>query len=59
LVCKWDARTYNGISTVQERWGHRVIESRHWIDNDVVMDAGCGTGRVSKFIAEKVHSAVV
>ena len=44
---------------MQERWGRRVIESRHWIGNEVVMDAGCGTGTVSKFIAEKVHSGVV
>lgn len=51
---KWDAKTYHKISTIQEKWGKDVLERRRWNGHEIVMDAGCGTGRVTKILAEKV-----
>jgi trans-aconitate 2-methyltransferase len=51
---KWDAKTYHNISTIQEKWGKDVLERRRWNGHEIVMDAGCGTGRVTKILAEKV-----
>jgi trans-aconitate 2-methyltransferase len=51
---KWDAKTYHRISTIQEKWGRDVLERKKWNGNEIVMDAGCGSGRVTKRLVEKV-----
>ena len=51
---QWDAERYHNVSNIQEKWGRDVIYRRKWNGNEIVMDAGCGTGRVTKLLAEKV-----
>lgn len=53
-ILPWDAERYHNISNIQEQWGRRLILRRKWKGNEIVMDAGCGTGRVTKLLAEKV-----
>jgi len=56
----WDAQTYDQISClVQYRWGQQVIELRSWHGNEIVMDAGCGTGLLTRDLAKKVPSGRV
>jgi ubiquinone/menaquinone biosynthesis C-methylase UbiE len=51
----WDARTYDQISRlVQYKWGQQVIKWRKWCGNEIVMDAGCGSGLLTKQLAKKV-----
>jgi trans-aconitate methyltransferase len=51
----WDARTYDQVSyLVQYRWGQQVLEWRKWHGNESVMDAGCGSGLLTKQLAKKV-----
>ena len=51
----WDAPTYDQVSyLVQYRWGQQVIEWRKWHGNEIVMDAGCGSGLLTKQLAKKV-----
>ena len=51
----WDARTYDQVSRlVQYRWGKQVLELRKWRGNEIVMDAGCGSGLLTKQLAKKV-----
>jgi trans-aconitate 2-methyltransferase len=51
----WDAHAYDQISyPVQYRWGQQVIELRSWYGNEIVMDAGCGTGLLTRDLAKKV-----
>lgn len=51
----WDARTYDEVSRlVQYRWGQHVLEWRKWKGNETVMDAGCGSGLLTKLLAQKV-----
>jgi trans-aconitate methyltransferase len=51
----WDARTYDQVSyLVQYRWGQQVLEWRKWHGNEIVMDAGCGSGLLTKQLAKKV-----
>ena len=51
----WDAQTYDEVSClVQYRWGQKIIEWRKWNGNETVMDAGCGTGLLTKLLAKKV-----
>lgn len=55
----WDARTYDRVSIVQEEWGHRVMERRKWEGEEVVLDAGCGSGRPTRILATKVPRGTV
>ena len=51
----WDAQTYDEVSRlVQYRWGQQVLEWRKWNGNETVMDAGCGSGLLTKLLARKV-----
>jgi trans-aconitate 2-methyltransferase len=51
----WDAHAYDQVSClVQYRWGQQVLEWRKWYGNEIVMDAGCGTGLLTKELAKKV-----
>ncbi|HKO40853.1 MAG TPA: methyltransferase domain-containing protein [Nitrososphaeraceae archaeon] len=55
----WDASTYDRISDAQESWGHEIIEYRKWKGNEVVLDAGCGSGRTTKILLMKVPEGKV
>ena len=55
----WDATTYDNISNVIESWGHKTIEYRKWKGNEIVLDAGCGSGRLTKILSIKVPQGKV
>ncbi|HJU34513.1 MAG TPA: methyltransferase domain-containing protein [Nitrososphaera sp.] len=51
----WDAHTYDKVSiNVQLEWGRKLIDKRKWIGNETVMDAGSGSGNLTKIIADKL-----
>jgi trans-aconitate methyltransferase len=53
--CSWDARTYDQVSyLVQYKWGQQVLEWRKWHGEEIVMDAGCGSGLLTRQLAKKV-----
>ena len=56
----WDAQTYDKISSnVQLQWGQKLLEERAWIGNEIVMDAGAGSGNLTKILADKLPSGKV
>ena len=55
----WDATTYDRISDAQESWGHEIIEYRKWKGNEIVLDAGCGSERLTKILSSKVTQGKV
>ena len=55
----WDATTYDRISDIQKSWGHEVVERRKWKENEIVLDAGCGSGRITKVISMRVQKGKV
>jgi trans-aconitate 2-methyltransferase len=51
----WDAQTYDEVSRlVQYRWGQQILQWRKWSGNEIIMDAGCGTGLLTKLLAQRV-----
>jgi trans-aconitate methyltransferase len=56
----WDARTYDKVSSnVQLEWGRKLLEKRRWTGNEIVMDAGAGSGNLTKILADKVPNGKV
>ncbi len=56
----WDAKTYDKVSSnVQLEWGRRLIEKRKWIGNEIVMDAGAGSGNLTKILVNKVPQGLI
>jgi trans-aconitate 2-methyltransferase len=54
---EWDAATYHRVSAPQHSWGLRVLERLELHGGAHVLDAGCGTGRVTLALADRVHAA--
>jgi trans-aconitate methyltransferase len=47
------------VSHIQESWAIDLLERRKITHNEIVPDAGCGTGRVTKIIADTVKKGKV
>ena len=56
----WDARTYDRVADPQSRWGRAVLERLPLVGTERVLDAGCGSGRVTEALAARLpHGRVV
>jgi trans-aconitate 2-methyltransferase len=44
----WDARTYDRIADPMARWGEAVLDRLELVGGERVLDAGCGSGRVTE-----------
>jgi trans-aconitate 2-methyltransferase len=56
----WDAQTYDKVSTnVQLRWGRKLLDKRRWSGYEIVMDAGAGSGNLTRILAEKVPNGQI
>jgi trans-aconitate 2-methyltransferase len=50
----WDARTYDRVADPQTAWGKAVLERLPLTGDERVLDAGCGTGRVTELLAARL-----
>jgi trans-aconitate 2-methyltransferase len=48
----WDAATYDRVASPQARWGAAVLDRLPLRGDERVIDAGCGSGRVTELLAE-------
>ncbi len=51
---EWDAQTYDRVSDPQFEWGMRTLERLELNGDEVVLDAGCGSGRVTAELAKRL-----
>jgi len=59
LAREWDAGEYETLSTPQTRWGGEVVERLDVRGDEAVIDAGCGTGRVTELLLARLPEGSV
>jgi trans-aconitate 2-methyltransferase len=59
LAREWDAAGYEELSSPQTRWGAAVLERLDLSGDEAALDAGCGTGRVTELLLEKLPEGSV
>ncbi len=55
----WDAATYDRVADPMTRWGASVLERLPLNGNERVLDAGCGSGRVTELLVEQLPDGAV
>jgi trans-aconitate 2-methyltransferase len=50
----WDATTYDRISAPQQRWAAEQLDRLPLTGDEVVLDAGCGSGKITLELAARV-----
>jgi trans-aconitate 2-methyltransferase len=53
---EWDAKTYDAISDPQFSWGMEVLGRLELKGDETVLDAGCGSGRVTEELIKRLPS---
>lgn len=56
---EWDAAAYHQVSHPQVTWGERVLGSISLRGDETVVDAGCGTGRLTAYLLERLPRGAV
>jgi trans-aconitate 2-methyltransferase len=59
-ACAWDGSSYDRISGVMQGLGASVLERLELEGSETVIDAGCGSGRVTELLAARLpHGKVI
>jgi trans-aconitate 2-methyltransferase len=53
-VREWDGASYDRISGTMEAFGREVLERLELAGDEVVLDAGCGSGRITEALVERL-----
>lgn len=56
---EWDAHAYHTVAEPQFEWGKHVLADLELAGSESVLDAGCGTGRLTAMLADRVPSGSV
>jgi trans-aconitate 2-methyltransferase len=50
----WDATTYDRVADPQAEWGREVLERLDLEGDETVLDVGCGSGRVTRLLLDRL-----
>ena len=50
----WDAATYDRVSGPQVEWAGKVLDRLPLAGDETVLDAGCGSGRVTRLVLDRL-----
>ena len=54
---EWNAGSYDRVSGPQFAWGEEVVDELELDGSETVLDAGCGSGRVSELVLARLDEA--
>ena len=54
MTREWDAATYHRVSGPQLEWAGKVLERLPLSGDETVLDAGCGSGRVTQLLLDRL-----
>jgi trans-aconitate 2-methyltransferase len=57
-VVSWDAAAYDRLADPQEAWAREILERAGVGRHETVLDAGCGSGRVTRLLLEQTPHVV-
>jgi trans-aconitate 2-methyltransferase len=52
-VTTWDAAAYDRVADPQEAWAREILDRAAFAPGELVLDAGCGSGRVTRLLLER------
>jgi trans-aconitate 2-methyltransferase len=52
---EWNAAEYHRRSAPQFEWGQRVLNELHLRGDECVLDAGCGSGKLTRLLAQNLR----
>ena len=55
----WDAGTYDRVASPHEEWGRQVLPRLRRHGDETVLDAGCGSGKITAMLLERLPSGRV
>ena len=53
-VHHWDAERYHRVADPQFEWGRRLVDRLQLAGGETVIDAGCGSGRLTRLLLERL-----
>jgi trans-aconitate 2-methyltransferase len=53
-ISDWDASTYHRVSAPQVSWGRKVLSRLELRGDETLIDAGCGTGRLTAELLDRL-----
>ena len=56
---KWDAKDYAKNSSAQELWANELVSKLALQGNEHLLDIGCGDGKITNSIAQKLANGMV
>jgi trans-aconitate 2-methyltransferase len=58
-AAEWDAAAYHRLAKPQEEWARQVLERLPLKGDETVLDAGCGSGGVTRLLLERLPTGRV
>ena len=59
MAREWNAAAYEGLSSPQTRWGAEFLGRVELVGDEDAIDAGCGTGKVTGLLLERLPRGTV
>jgi len=56
---EWNAAEYHRLSAPQFQWGQRVLSELHLRGGECILDAGCGSGKITRLLLENLPRGCV